>query len=286
MALADVVDALACPVCRGACVLRASSLACAQGHVFDVARQGYVNLLTGAARAGTADTAAMVADRARFLAAGHFEPLTRRLVEVVTATVPHSDRGGRAPVVDLGAGTGHHLATVLDALPGRPGLALDLSKHAARRAARAHARIGAAVCDAWGALPVRDAAAALALSVFAPRTAGELARVLAPGGALVVVTPLAEHLAPLVDRLGLLTVDEEKPARLERQLSSDFTLVDEVEHTHVMRLDADDVRAVVGMGPSAWHVDDAVLDGRVAALPSDVEVTAAVRVAHYRRRAG
>ena len=61
-------------------------------------------------------------------------------------------------VLDLGAGTGWYLARVLDRLPGRSGLALDLSRHALRRAARAHARIGAVAADAWGPLPVRDAA--------------------------------------------------------------------------------------------------------------------------------
>jgi 23S rRNA (guanine745-N1)-methyltransferase len=281
VALADVVDLLACPVCRGVCTLRSGSLMCERGHAFDVARQGYVNLLTGDVRAGTADTAAMVAARARFLTAGHFAPLTRRLVELVAAAVPQGTRGGA--VVDVGAGTGHQLAAVLDALPGRPGLALDLSKHALRRAARAHGRIGAVVCDAWGALPVRDAAGAVALSVFAPRSVAELVRVLEPGGSVVAVTPLAEHLAPLVDRLGLLTVADDKATRLDRQLAPQFRLVDEFEHDHVMRLDGDDVRAVVGMGPSAWHIDAAALDVRVAALPAEVDVTTAVRIAHYRR---
>lgn len=285
VALADVVDLLACPVCHGVCALRGGSLTCERGHAFDVARQGYVNLLTGDVRAGTADTAAMVAARARFLAAGHFAPLTRRLVEVVAAAVPQGTRERGGAVVDVGAGTGHHLAAVLDALPGRPGLALDLSKHALRRAARAHGRIGAVVCDAWGALPVRDAAGAVALSVFAPRGVPELVRVLEPGGSVVAVTPLAEHLAPLVDRLGLLTVADDKATRLDRQLAPRFTLVDEFEHDHVMRLGADDVRAVVSMGPSAWHIDAAALDARVAALPAEVHVTTAVRIAHYRRGA-
>lgn len=308
--LADVVDLLACPVCRGSCRLDAASVRCSRGHVFDVARQGYVNLLAGGADTGTADTPGMVAARAAFLDAGHFAPLTRRLVEVAVAaaregvgrgndvdaevgTTPRAaraDGGGgvgsavrRRGLVDLGAGTGHHLAAVLDALPERAGLALDLSKHAMRRAARAHGRIGAAVCDAWGALPVRDGSVDVALNVFAPRNVAELARVLVPGGSVVVVTPLAEHLAPLVDRLALLTVDADKALRVDRQLAAGFSLVDAVEHRHAMRLRHDDVRAVVGMGPSAWHVDPPALDARIATLPAPVEVTSAVRIARYRR---
>src|SRR5688572_20694208 len=118
-------------------------------------------------------------------------------------------------ILDLGAGTGWYLARVLERLPGRQGLALDLSKHALRRAARAHPRIGAVACDAWAPLPLRDGVAALVLSVFAPRDGAEIARVLRPGGALVVVTPTDRHLEPLVSKLGLLTVDERKEERID-----------------------------------------------------------------------
>jgi 23S rRNA (guanine745-N1)-methyltransferase len=281
--LADVVDLLACPVCGSTCALDGATVRCADGHAFDVARQGYVNLLPGRAGAGTADTPAMVAARATFLDAGHFAPLTRRLVAAVTDAIGPDAAALGGAVLDLGAGTGHHLAAVLEALPAASGLALDLSKHAMRRAARAHARIGAAVCDAWGVVPVRDDAIAVALDVFAPRNAAELARVLAPDGVLVVVTPTADHLGPLVARLGLLTVDVDKAVRVDRQLAPMFVPVAVAEHRHTMRLDAGDVRAVVGMGPSAWHVEPAVLDAGIAALPAELEVAAAVRIATYRR---
>src|SRR5205823_9615897 len=118
-------------------------------------------------------------------------------------------------VVDLGAGTGHHTATVLDALPGRLGLALDSSTYALRRAARAHPRLGAVACDGWRRLPVRDGAAGLVLDVFAPRNGAEFRRILAPGGALLVVTPEPAHLHELVDTLGLLAVDPDKDRRLD-----------------------------------------------------------------------
>jgi 23S rRNA (guanine745-N1)-methyltransferase len=56
---------------------------------------------------------------------------------------------GPGLVVDVGAGTGHHLAAVLDALTAHHGVALDVAKAAARRAARAHPRAAAVVCDVW-----------------------------------------------------------------------------------------------------------------------------------------
>jgi 23S rRNA (guanine745-N1)-methyltransferase len=73
--LSNVVDHLVCPICTTRLELAGRSVRCARQHSFDVARQGYVNLLPGGARTGTADTAAMVEARASFLAEGHFASL-------------------------------------------------------------------------------------------------------------------------------------------------------------------------------------------------------------------
>ena len=60
--------------------------------------------------------------------------------------------------------------------------------------------------------------------MFAPRNPTEMARVLAPGGALLAVTPTTRHLFELVGPLGLLSVPEDKADRLDEQLGSHFTL--------------------------------------------------------------
>ena len=172
------------------------------------------------ARSAGGDTAAMVQARGDFLAAGHFAGLAAELTRAARAA------GGPAAgcVADVGAGTGYYLAAVLDGLPGRAGLALDSSKFALRRAARAHRRIGAVGCDAWQPLPVADSAAALVLNVFAPRNGAELRRILAPSGTLLVVTPTRDHLAELVGPLELLAVDRRKPERLAGKLGPYFEL--------------------------------------------------------------
>ncbi|MEV7941240.1 putative RNA methyltransferase [Kitasatospora sp. NPDC088264] len=275
--LQDIERYLACPHCAQALTRHERALRCPAGHSFDLAKQGYVSLLAGDAHTGTGDTAEMVAARADFLAAGHYRPIADALAEAA------ADADPEGLVADLGAGTGHYLAHVLDALPGRAGAALDISKFALRRAAKAHPRIGAVVCDAWRPLPLRDASAGLMLNVFAPRNGPEIRRVLRPGATLLLVSPTARHLRELVGALGLLSVDEEKQRRIDEKLGPYLTSAGRRQVEFTLRLGPDDVRTVVGMGPSAWHTDPDRLAAALADLPDPVEVTASVTVAAYRR---
>src|SRR4051812_45643772 len=159
--LGAVSASLRCPHCAAPLAPRAGTLTCARGHVFDVARHGYVALSPPRGKVAEGDSAAMVAARAAFLDAGHYGPITRAVVAAARAAVAPRDAvavgGGLA--VDLGAGTGHHLAALLDAFAPWRGLALDASRFALRRAARAHPRIAAVVCDVWRELPLQDGAA-------------------------------------------------------------------------------------------------------------------------------
>jgi 23S rRNA (guanine745-N1)-methyltransferase len=255
-----VVDVLLCPVCRDGLTRSGGALRCPAGHAFDIARQGYVNLLGRA----DGDTAAMVADRVAFLAAGHYAPLARKLAEWAADRAP-------GLVVDAGAGTGYYLDAVL--ARGGFGLALDASPMALRRAARAHERIGAAVWDVWRPWPLRDGAAAVVLNVFAPRNGPEFHRVLRPDGTLLVVTPTETHLAELGTAAGLLSVDPRKPARLAETLAR-FERVRSETLSYPMTLTAVEVRRVIGMGPAAHHDPVGLDEGR--------EVTASFQVSAYR----
>jgi 23S rRNA (guanine745-N1)-methyltransferase len=284
--LDDVVPYLTCAHCGAALARAGASLRCRAGHVFDIARQGYVSLIHAGARIPGGDTAAMVAARAGFLAAGHFAGLAAELGQAADDAAGPGRGAGAGCVIDVGAGTGHYLAAVLDRLPDRAGLALDVSRFALRRGARAHPRIGAVRCDAWRRLPVADGAAALALNVFAPRNGAELRRVLSPAGRLLVVTPMNDHLSELVGPLGLLTVDRRKPERLAATLSPHFELAARREHRAVLPLDREAVGALAAMGPSSWHTDRAALEERIARLREPAPVTFAVTLSVYRPSPG
>ena len=271
-----VLPALACPVCSAAlapdALPRPSLLRCPLGHSADLARQGYVSLLRGR-HATSGDTAAMVQARDALLGSGHY----RAIQDAVAAAVPVDAR----LVVDLGCGTGAYLAAVLDARPEASGLGLDLSAAAARRAARAHPRAAIATADLWQPLPLADGCADALLTVFAPRNAPEMLRVLRPGGVAVVVTPRERHLREIRPVFGMLGIDAGKAERLDEQLQG-FERVAREELDYAVAMTSDELRAEVLMGPSAHHVDAGAVDALLAGREDTTEVTVAVTVSVYR----
>jgi 23S rRNA (guanine745-N1)-methyltransferase len=276
-ALLAVVPGLRCPVCGDPLRAGDGRVSCDRGHSFNVARQGYVSLTSGPAGPGTGDSAAMVMAREAFLGGGHYQPVA----DAVAAAAARLDQGAPGLVLDLAGGTGYYLARVLDELPGRGGACVDLSAPALRRAARAHPRAAALGADAWRPLPLADNCAAVVLSVFGPRNAAEIRRVLAPGGSLIVVVPAAGHHAELRETLGLIGIDERKAERLAGAFG-DYAEPALTAVRYPLALGHADLTSLVAMGPNARHISADTLAGRIAARPDPAPVTVDVEVRSYR----
>lgn len=285
---AECVRFLVCPVCRRPLAAAGAALRCDSGHAFDVAREGYANLLLTRRRRArmVGDTPEMVAARAAFLARGHYA----RLADAVADLVLRHLRGrGTADgcVVEPGCGTGYHLGRLRERLlaEGVPPPCLfgtDVSRHAVRRAARAHPEVSFLVADTRTGIPIADHAAVALLDVFAPRDAAEFARLLAPGGLLVVVTPGPAHLAELAARVGLLGIQPEKQRAVADDLAPWFRPLEAHRLRYRMALGGAEAAELARMGPSAWHLAPAALAAteRLGRLT----VTADFRVAGYAPR--
>jgi 23S rRNA (guanine745-N1)-methyltransferase len=271
------LDLLRCPTCRTRGLHPArGALRCPAGHSFDIARHGYVGLLTGT-RAISGDDAAMAQARERFLSTDTYAPIRKAVARLATDSAPE-----QATVVDVGCGTGYYLAGVLDQVPGARGLGLDTSVRALRSAARAHERAAAAAWDVFRPFPLASGVAEVVLDVFAPRNPVEFHRVLRPTGRLIVVRPTRRHLAELRGQVpAMVTIDPDKEQRLHRALDPCFeaAVTEQVEYT--APLTRQEALDLVGMTPSARHLSHTDLND---AGPLPDHVTVSVLATAYRPR--
>ncbi len=197
-------QALVCPLDGAPLQLSGNSWQCTQGHSFDRAKQGYVNLLPVQNKRSRdpGDSKAMVAARQRFLDTGAYQPLADAMADAI---LPSADDMAPAQLacLDAGSGEGYYLRQLADRADnetGNPGelalLGLDISKWAILSAARQDKR-PAWVVGTNARLPVQDHSLDWVLCVFGFPVYPEYARVLKPGGKLLQADPGPEHLKAL-----------------------------------------------------------------------------------------
>ncbi len=260
--------ALICPVCGAALTRGSGRFACAQGHAFDIAREGYVNLLSGVRRPPLAgDARPMLQARRRLLERGIYRPLSDAVSALVAAHLDGLGRtagyGGDVPrVLDAGCGEGYYLGELGRRLRQRPdggavGLCgVDIAKDAIKLAARRQRDALFLVADATGRLPLAAGSADALLNIFAPRNPAEFDRALAPAGLLLVVIPGPGHLAELRAALGLLDIEANKEHRVAERFAGRFAPAAAETLAYDLELDREGVRDLVLMGPNYRHLSD------------------------------
>ena len=245
---------LACPLCHKGLRQIDAALKCDNGHSFDMAREGYVNLLL---EKRTGDAKEMLKARRNFLESGFYAPLSDAVNELVRAHLP--DASGPMHILDAGCGEGYYLDRLQRALASqRDGcyIGLDVSKEAIRMAAKRYRQLFFVVADVKQPLVLADGAFHAILNIFAPRNPAEFARVTVKGGVLIVVIPAPEHLIRLRSAIGLLSIEEQKQQHVEEQFADHFKLVTSLSIAYPLHLNNEQIEQVVMMTPSYWHLTD------------------------------
>lgn len=231
-----------------------AALKCESGHAFDMAKEGYVNLL---AQKGTGDAKEMLKARRNFLESGLYAPLSDAINELVRAHLP--DVSGPLHILDAGCGEGYYLDRLQRALASTQDscyIGLDVSKEAIRMAAKRYRQLFFVVADVKQRLVLVDGAVHAILNIFAPRNPTEFARVTVPGGILIVVIPATEHLLSLRQVLGLLNIEEQKEQHVREQFAGEWEFVDSSSVGYSMHLNREQIEQVVMMTPNYWHLSD------------------------------
>ena len=180
-----------CPVCGEKLNKADRSYVCPNRHSFDIARQGYVNLLTVSQKhsLNPGDTREQVLSRRAFLEAGFYEPILNTLIETAR------ELGISGPILDVGCGEGYYSAQLAQALNAEL-VGFDISKEAVRCAAAKYK--GPTWLTATAAhIPVAEGSAELVTSLFALTLPEEFSRVLADNGCYFQVLACQDHLLGL-----------------------------------------------------------------------------------------
>ena len=179
-----------CPLCREILSQQNNAWRCANAHQFDIAREGYVNLLPVQQKKSLdpGDNAEMIQARRAFLDAGHYRFLSDAISQQLSTLLHSGDR-----LLDIGCGEGYYTSALAAAAAGIQVQGLDISKAAVRAAAKRYKHISWCVASSY-ALPFATGQFAALLRIYAPSEPAEMSRVLRSGGYLLAVSPAPEHL--------------------------------------------------------------------------------------------
>lgn len=250
-----------CPKCRSPLAKVERSLKCANGHSYDIAKQGYCNLLLVDRKksAEPGDSEQMIAARKGFLEAQYYQYLVSAIAGLI---VKHCKAQAKLSILDLGCGEGYYLRTLAGLLGSFSSecWGVDISKPAIRKAAVAQKQGHYAVASCFD-LPIEARSVDLALSVFSPLDERELKRVLKKGGFFIRVSPGKQHLWELKQAIYSEARLQGPPRELER-----FTLVEELNLQKKLSLKSrNDLQNLLQMTPFFWHGSQEAKD-RLSAL--------------------
>lgn len=193
---------LTCPLDAKPLTQLGNSLCCADGHSFDIARQGYANLLPVQNKRSRdpGDSREMVAARQRFLSAGHYQSIADAVAGAVLAALP---KVSMASCLDAGCGEGYYLRA-LHSMVTEGGadsidlVGVDISKWAIQAAAKSE--LDATWVVASNArLPIVSSSIDAVLCMFGFPVLDEFSRILKESGVLILVEAGPNHLIELRD---------------------------------------------------------------------------------------
>ena len=268
-----------CPVCGKALAPEEKAMRCANGHSYDVARSGYVNLLMsnapGARRHG--DDALMIKARRDFLELGHYRPLLDGICAMLTAHV-----GQDAHILDAGCGDGWYTAQIAERLAdagiSAELLGVDISRDALKAAARRCGDIGLAVASVFR-LPLEGASCGAVVSIFAPLADEEFGRVLKDDGLLLRVVPLEDHLWEL--KQAVYDVPRKNPPDAEKPQG--FELADSAEIRYSFTLHSNkEILDLFAMTP--YYYKSGKDDQRKLETLNELEITAGFGIRLWKKK--
>lgn len=237
-----------CPLCHAPLMRSEHSFSCPQRHQFDIAKEGYVNLLPVQHKRSRdpGDSAEMMQARRAFLDAGHYQPLRNAIALQLQERLPAQSDA----LLDIGCGEGYytHAFAAVARGKGAQTIGLDVSKAAIRAAAKRYSDVMFCVASSHR-LPFEDNSIDAIVRIYAPCKAEELRRAVKPAGLVITAAPGPRHLMELK---GLIYRDVQLHAPDNGEIDG-FRVVQQQSLSYEMTLTGAEAVALLQMTPFAWR---------------------------------
>mgnify|MGYP000675187740 CR=1 FL=1 len=267
-----------CPLCHQPLELTEKIVKCENNHQFDLAKEGYVNLMPAHHKRSKdpGDNKEMMQARRRFLEGNYYNPM-RQAVALLCAKYT---QGTEHRLLDIGCGEGYYTDQVQKTIQEQADTAeiygLDISKVAIRYAAKRYTQCHFSVASSHR-LPFANESLDAVVRIYAPCKAQELQRVVKENGVVLTVTPASRHLYQLRERIYQdVRLHSEEPEDLEGYE------LEHQQHLHyVMDLQDGAAFDLLQMTPFAWKATDALREELKSATLFQCEADFTLRV--YRK---
>lgn len=184
-----------CPICKSKLNINGKSYVCENNHSFDIAKQGYVNLLPVNKKHSDnpGDSKEMVLSRRAFLEGGFYDCFTDKLCEIIKSLFGNKEK---ITIADCGCGEGYYDGKLESLNCDFDLYGFDISKEAVKSASGKYKKYKYAVGSCFN-MPLADNSFDLALNIFAPMVENEMARILKNNGYMIYAVPGKSHLMGL-----------------------------------------------------------------------------------------
>jgi 23S rRNA (guanine745-N1)-methyltransferase len=245
-----------CPVCQKQLVKVDNSYRCNEKHTYDIAKEGYVNLLLANQMKSKepGDSKEMMIARSNFLNKGYFEKLVDNIGKTLHNYFDLAQQNNYV-VFDAGCGEGYYTDGIFKELVKETEVpriwGMDISKEAVRFAAKRNKNIGFCVGSIFH-LPILDNSVDCIVNIFAPFKEEEFQRILKENGIIIKVTPGAQHL------MGLKNALYDNPYENDERMPeiSCFEIVKSINIKYEIQIDnSEDIINMLKMTPYFWNTN-------------------------------
>ncbi len=236
-----------CPVCGDFLYKTNRTYRCGNGHCYDEAKEGYVNLLTGSKPGNLiGDSKDMARSRREFLSKGYFSPLADKIAQIIKDSVKIAPS-----VCDICCGEGWYA----DYIKNRTSCEItgfDISREMVRLAAKRKNDMTFFVANISN-IPLKDKSIDICYHLFAPFHEKEFSRITKDDGIIITAVAGENHLFELKEVLYETPYkNDEKPPETKK-----LVIKEKIKVTDRIHLESkEDIDALFKMTPYYYHTSE------------------------------